>query len=667
MKFKFLTRRKWTFSLLTLCFLAGGARADDAPLVNGAPGDVVAVGKLVGMLEQTVEARDPNTLQLFGVGDDWQQYTDLKAQTRITHMAVTDAGALVRQDFRISGTMAGTPASIAAGTQELWLSRLPGGRFAFTPKHWTAPLDAAAALAQAAREEWQAPGDDKAQTAPAGLLHLVAERRGDRWIALRRSRWNGILFEPDQLVQAAQVMNAADPADISDWLRLQMKGFDGRGAGRAHFFLQAGRRGWVGLGSVWDGNRNLADAIEKQVAAMRVNLEGAGYFLPAAHRDFGVALSQIGLTSEAADELAKADAMQPGLIGAGQIEQIVAKRNNDPQNLAITQLQNEAKVGLDSNHPVYTINALMKERPQPQTPLRALRLGLEYSKLADDEQAGKYLHLAEQMVNRGGLNAATPGDVGWAEVIVDHLREREKLLRLKPPNIVRSALFTLRCYPNDLNALQVLAALESAQHTVYADFGIPMGSTEVIVWRTQSEFQRYTSMFTAQGNSEFVAALTLTKLISTQDGPLVLGEEVNVFTDPRANTFSTLAHEYGHVAVRQLSRGRVVPVWFNEGIATAVEGGYDGYLPRVRKAATARRLLLWPDIAQWNVDGERAFLAYSQANSVVDYMIARWGRDAVLEVLRQIGRDVASESAFRNVLKISQSDLWSQWAREGIR
>ena len=271
------------------------------------------------------------------------------------------------------------------------------------------------------------------------------------------------------------------------------------------------------------------------------------------------------------------------------------------------------------------------------------------------------------MINRGGLNNATPGDVGWAEVIVDHLREREKLLRLKPPNLVRSALFTLRCWPNDLNALQVLAALESAQHTVYADFGMPMGSTEVIVWRTQTEFQRYTAMFTAQGNSEFVAALTLTKLISTQEGPLVLGEEVNVFTDPRASTFSTLAHEYGHVAVRQLSRGRTVPVWLNEGIATAVEGGYDGYLPRVRKAATARRLLAWPDIAQWNVDGERAFLAYSQANSMIDYIVAKSGREAILEILRQIGRDVPPEAAFRNVLKISQSDLWSRWAREGIR
>ena len=68
---------------------------------------------------------------------------------------------------------------------------------------------------------------------------------------------------------------------------------------------------------------------------------------------------------------------------------------------------------------------------------------------------------------------------------------------------------------------ETLAALEAAQHTVYADFGIPMGSTEVVVWRTQSEFQRYTSMFSSQGASEFVAALTLRGRV--RDGEAVGG------------------------------------------------------------------------------------------------------------------------------------------------
>jgi len=46
-------------------------------------------------------------------------------------------------------------------------------------------------------------------------------------------------------------------------------------------------------------------------------------------------------------------------------------------------------------------------------------------------------------------------------------------------------------------------------------------------------FARYTTQFSAQGGSEFVAALTLTKLVSTQDGPTGVGEEINTFAANR--------------------------------------------------------------------------------------------------------------------------------------
>jgi hypothetical protein len=166
-----------------------------------------------------------------------------------------------------------------------------------------------------------------------------------------------------------------------------------------------------------------------------------------------------------------------------------------------------------------------------------------------------------------------------------------------------------------------------------------------------------------------VAALTLTKLVYTQQGPLVLGEEVNTFADTRevSALFGTIAHEYGHVAVRQLSRGRTVPVWFNEGIATSVEGGYENYINRVRRATSAGTLLSMREMLAWNVDGERAFLAYSQANSMVDYIVAKWGKNAVLEILRQIGRDVPPERAFTNVLGVGQMELWNRWTQEWIR
>lgn len=671
-----ISRNLWLCLWLFAGLASGFAplRAQEATggiITNALTSDLAPIQRLNNLLEQAVAARDTNTLQLFGTGDNWTQYPALQARTQITHAALLPGGALVRQQYEITGGGAGAPVTLASGAQDLWLSRLNDGNFAFTPKRWAPPPDAVAALRDAAQEEWKINSQSTmGAVAPSGLLHLVAERRGERWIALRRSRWNGILFDPDLLNQSAVRMvrnNAADPQDISAWLTAQMKSLENRGPGTAHFLLQAGRRGWIGIGSAFDSNRNLPDGSTDEIVKLRQGMEGVGYLSPTAHRDFGYALEKIGLMSEAADELEKADAMQPGIVGPERLAQAVRWRADDPQALAATQMQQEARVGLDSDHPIYIINALMKEQPQPQTPLQALRLGLEYAKLADDDNSLKYLHLAEQMVNNGALANASPSDIGWADVIHEHLKEREELRAAKPRNVVRSALFTVRCSLNDPKTVEVLAGLETAQHTVYSGFGIPMGNTEVLVWQTQAQFQRYTARFANQGASEFVAALTLTKLISTQTGPMVLGEEVNVFNDDRANMFSTLPHEYGHVAVRQLSRARMVPVWMNEGIATAVEGGYDGYLDRVRKYAKARRLLTWPDIKEWNVDGERAFLAYSQANSMIDFIVATWGRDSILQILRLIGQDVPPENAIQQVLKTSSADLWARWAREGIR
>ena len=144
--------RRFLFSCLLSLVWASAALAQEGPLVNGTPTEVAAIQKLCALLNQAVAARDANTLQLFGVGDDWHQYTNLQAQTRITHIGVMPTGALVRQNYEVIGTNAnGATVSLAAGAHDLWLSRLDDGRFAFTPKRWTAPTDAAFALANAAQ------------------------------------------------------------------------------------------------------------------------------------------------------------------------------------------------------------------------------------------------------------------------------------------------------------------------------------------------------------------------------------------------------------------------------------------------------------------------------------------------------------------------------------
>ena len=641
-----------------VCLLLSASLCARAQIAANAP-DVAAIGKTLGALDEAARARDANALAIFGAGlpaDD----SPLRVETSLLQIAVAPTGALVREQFAVSIERA-TPVMLAQGTQDLWLTRAPGGGFALSDQRFAAPPEATAALAQRASIEWSA-GEGRGDT----VLDLVASRVGGRWIALRSQLWSGVI--QDNGFQAVSARGADErEAATRDWLDGQMARASQTGTLTGHFLLQRGGLAWNGVGSAFDRARGVPAAADATATSLRARLDDASdgaFGRASAHRDFAVALGNVGLWNEAADELRKSELLQPGLVGAAALREADAARTRDPENIVLQQQNAEAKIGLGPEHPEYLINALQRQQQaQPQV-LTALRLGLEWSRLGYDDRA----RAMAQEASRLQMAAPARGDdAAWVQLLAEHLAERDRTARVKPPNVVRSQLFTVRVWPNDRGAVPLLASLEEAQHTVYADFGIPMGNTEVLLWRSQNEFARYTTQFSDQGGNEFVAALTLTKLVSTRNGPIVLGEEINAFADDPAALFSTVAHEYGHVAVRQLSRARLVPVWFNEGIATSVEGGYDGYLARVRRAANNNTLLGMDEMLHWNVDGERAFLAYSQANSIVDYIVAKWGKGAVLEILRQIGDDAPPESAFRAVLGVGQQELWNRWAREGIR
>lgn len=639
-----------TFLLVFVQFpLYAQNSVETAAISNAAPADGAAIRATLLKLQRAVENRDANALSLFGASPPADD-APLQIVARTTHVAVSAQGALVRQVFGIS-IQRNPPVPLASGAQELWLSRLPDGTFALTPQRFSSPPDAIGEMLKIlARENRDLVADEDA------VVDIVASRIGGRWLALRSQRWSGRLSDEE---------NPQSNLGAREFLARRMQSApDGR-ALTGHFLLQKGENGWFGVGAAFNGSKRRGAASDANAAQWRAKIGGEEFLRPESHREFALALGNAGLWNESADEWQKAELLRPGIAGAARLKTANANRARDPQFLVAEQLKNEGQLGLGAEHPTYLINALMtQQRAQPNV-LNALRIALEYSRLADEERAGAWLKTASDLQARGN---ARRSDNGWVQLLVDHLRERARLAPLKPNNILRSPLFTVRMWPDEPNAATHLAALEEAQHTVYADFGIPMGNTEVLLWHNQSEFGRYTTQFSEQGGSEFVAALTLTKLVSTRNGPLVLGEEINTFADRRDLNalFGTIAHEYGHVAVRQLSKGRIVPVWFNEGIATSVEGGYDGYINRVRRGADDGTLLSMRELMTWNVDGERAFLAYSQANSLLDYLVNTEGKESVLEILRQIGRDVAPEEAFQKVLGFGQTELWNRWARDGI-
>lgn len=459
---------------------------------------------------------------------------------------------------------------------------------------------------------------------------------------------------------------------VRPWLMAQMNRYRKRAAGTAHFLFQRGANGWVGVDSVFEPAREASDAAysndENAVRRFRLQMQSDGWLSPTSHRDFALLLARVHLQSEAADELAKARLMQADLVADGQTRVFESNRVLDPQSEARTQYDALQRVGFAAEHPRLRIPYFLSQMRQTASPLIALRLGLEYSRLGYEREAAKSLAYGEANAAQFlAMPKTNDIDRAWFDVLVRQLKARLAQSATKPSNLVRSDLFTVRCALNDPNAPQLLAGLEAAQFKIYAGFGVPMANTEVVLWSSQSQFQAYTSRESERNTSEFVTALTITKLVNADVGPVVLSEEINFFADPRADSISTIAHEYGHIAVRALAKGRQVSDWLNEGVATYTEGGYDNYLRRVRNAKSARKLLSMRDLQAWNVDGERAFLAYSQANSMVDFLVARWGKNALLDVLTQIGKDIAPDVALRQTVGVSPEGFYALWLQNGIK
>ncbi len=635
----------WLAAFLSLPLAPVGAQ--DAPSVsNATPRDAASISSVLTRLEGAARAGDANALSYFGAtppADD----SPLDVSSRITHVAVAQGGALVREIYGVTIRRA-VPVVLSSGVQELWLPRLGDGSFSLV-RRFPPPPDALSEL-QAKVE------GNEAGTVNGQIVDVVASRVGGRWLALRGSSWSGTLGIPA----------AGEGQSVRDFLARQMNRAPAKGALTTHFLFQNNDHNgtWTGLGAAWNLSKSSDAGLDVLAASWRGRMAGREYLGASGHREFARALSDVGLWEEGADELSKAALLDPTLVAKTELDKAERNRARDPKNTVNRQLDDERQVGAE--HPDYLINALQRQQDHQPTALGALRIALEFSRLAQDGRAQAWTKTATQLKEQG---AFTQGDQAWMQLLFDHLRERAQISKQKPTAILSSQLFTVHCWPDDPDAVTLLASLEEAQHTVYADFGIPMGNTEVLLWHNQGEFAHYTTQFSSQGGNEFVAALTLTKLVTTRNGPLVLGEEINTFSDSNDTQplFGTLAHEYGHVAVRQVSKGRLVPVWFNEGIATRSEGGYEGYLSRVRRHTNSATLLSMDELKEWNVDGERAFLAYSQANSIVDFLVATWGKDAVLDILRQIGRDTPPDQAFQNVIGTTQAGLWNRWVREGIK
>lgn len=114
----------------------------------------------------------------------------------------------------------------------------------------------------------------------------------------------------------------------------------------------------------------------------------------------------------------------------------------------------------------------------------------------------------------------------------------------------------------------------------------------------------------------------------------------------------TLRHEYGHVLVHELSRGRA-PVWLNEGVAIWAEEERDGdRVEWAERTIAGQPLFHLAELegAFTRLPADRVHTAYAQSYLAVRALVDRHGARRVRTLLEAIGRGATFDRAYRDAL-----------------
>lgn len=146
---------------------------------------------------------------------------------------------------------------------------------------------------------------------------------------------------------------------------------------------------------------------------------------------------------------------------------------------------------------------------------------------------------------------------------------------------------------------------------------------------------------------------------------LMVVDGTRVGRDPFAMG-ETLRHEMTHLMVHH-HVGRKIPSWLDEGLAQWVSGGLGELLsPRkkslLRQAVLSGRLIRIQALSDGFPTDERDFrLAYAQSESIVTFIIGRYGLEAVLSVLDHLKAGDEWEAAIERGLGASFAEVEGQW------
>ncbi len=135
--------------------------------------------------------------------------------------------------------------------------------------------------------------------------------------------------------------------------------------------------------------------------------------------------------------------------------------------------------------------------------------------------------------------------------------------------------------------------------------------------------------------------------------------------------YGTLKHEYAHLVLHQAIARRRLPRWLDEGVAQWTSDGLSEYLPAARRpvlpqAAAAGRLFFMDEIADGFPDDPTGLqLAYEQSRDFVNYLVRRFGEEALRGLLQSLAAGAGPQEAFEEAIGIDLAVVEDDW-RAGL-
>ena len=127
----------------------------------------------------------------------------------------------------------------------------------------------------------------------------------------------------------------------------------------------------------------------------------------------------------------------------------------------------------------------------------------------------------------------------------------------------------------------------------------------------------------------------------------------------------SIPHELTHFWLYQAlgSSYTAVPAWFNEGLATLLEGQLDpAYAPVLAQAVADRRTIPMVDLCHFfPTRDEDALLAYAQSADFVRYLRLNYGTQALTGMIAAFADGADCETAFTRTMSRSLSELEAEW------